>query len=741
MTQRNSSTNIQNPKFWILFLFTIFFLLRVLVHFFVRIISVEWFPPESEWLSGALPYQYLLASQILILFSLFKVCRDFWYRSGYFYKPNNFLTYWLLPIGITYLLAMVLRYILRMSLYSPERWTGGSIPVFFHWVLAAIVITIAIHQIKSSGQNIFQASTLGWIRRLSMGLIIAFGFTIWLIHSLLPSYLSISYGIGSPKNAVKMEKNVKFLTSDGISLVSNIYHPIRVGDVPTILVRVPYTRTFSNSYKADLVGRIWSEQGYTVVFQGVRGRGGSGGNYYPFLNEEKDGIETLEWLSKQEWFDGRLGMWGGSYFGYTQWLLAGNSDPGPSAMGIQIASTDFYQMFYPGGAFSLESALHWAFTSGPKKDVSYELTDIEKAVSGFPLIDSDNRVKGEIPYFNDWASHPSDDAFWKSSNTGDRIPKLNGPIHMMAGWYDAFLPSQLRDFSEIKKTSPTSSSGKTRLVIGPWAHARSVTLSDGYVSPNYRVASISPSIKWFDEHLKGIPTQETSPIKIFVMGKNEWRNENEWPLSRTNFTPYYLESSESAKSIDGDGKLILTRPTYVRNTDIYEYDPENPVPSSGGSMLGPRSGVAQQNHIEKRNDVLVFSSAILENDMEITGPIKAILYVSSDALATDFTAKLVDVYPNGNAYNVTDGILRLPLDSMKKEDPNKISIELWPTSQLIKKGHRIRLEISSSNYPRFDRNPNTGNTIHSETHTKIATQTIYHGKSYPSHILLPLIVD
>ena len=741
MNQRNSSTNIQNPKFWILFLLTILFLLRVLVHFFVRIISVEWFPPESEWLSGALPYQYLLAFQVLILFSLFKVCRDFWYRSGYFYKPNNFLTYWLLPIGITYLLAMVLRYILRMSLYSPERWTGGSIPVFFHWVLAAIVITIAIHQIKSSGQNIFQASTLGWIRRLSMGLIIAFGFTIWLIHSLLPSYLSISYGIGSAKNAVKMEKNVKFLTSDGISLVSNIYHPIRVGDVPTILVRVPYTRTFSNSYKADLVGRIWSEQGYTVVFQGVRGRGGSGGNYYPFLNEEKDGIETLEWLSKQEWFDGRLGMWGGSYFGYTQWLLAGNSDPGPSAMGIQIASTDFYQMFYPGGAFSLESALHWAFTSGPKKDVSYELTDIEKAVSGFPLIDSDNRVKGEIPYFNDWASHPSDDAFWKSSNTGDRIPKLNGPIHMMAGWYDAFLPSQLKDFNEIVKTSPVSSSQKTRLVIGPWAHARSITLSDGYVSPNYRVASISPSIKWFDEHLKGIPTQETSPIKIFVMGKNEWRNENEWPLSRTNFTPYYLESSESAKSIDGDGKLILTRPTYVRNTDIYEYDPENPVPSSGGSMLGPRSGVAQQNHIEKRNDVLVFSSAILENDMEITGPIKAILYVSSDALATDFTAKLVDVYPNGNAYNVTDGILRLPLDSMIKEDPNKISIELWPTSQLIKKGHRIRLEISSSNYPRFDRNPNTGNTIHSETHTKIATQTIYHGKSYPSHILLPLIVD
>lgn len=187
--------------------------------------------------------------------------------------------------------------------------------------------------------------------------------------------------------------------------------------------------------------------------------------------------------------------------------------------------------------------------------------------------------------------------------------------------------------------------------------------------------------------------------------------------------------------------LILVPPSYIRNTDIYEYDPENPVPSSGGSMLGPRSGVALQNHIEKRSDVLVFSSEILEKDMEITGPIKATLYVSSDALATDFTAKLVDVYPNGDAYNVTDGILRLAPDKLKKEDPNKISIELWPTSQLIKKGHRIRLEISSSNYPRFDRNPNTGNTIYNETNTKIATQTVYHGKSYPSHILLPLIVD
>ncbi len=491
---------------------------------------------------------------------------------------------------------------------------------------------------------------------------------------------------------------------------------------------------------ATVIGRMWAEHGYTVVIQGIRGHYGSGGVYYPLRGERVDGIRTLEWIAKQPWFNGRLGMWGGSYFGYTQWVLADQANPGPTALMIQLCSTNFQKMFYPGGAFSLESALYWATWSASGKPEALSSEVLERGYKDFPLIEADNRIGKDISYFNDWVTHSEKDDYWKEIDGESRPESIKAPVMLMAGWYDPFLPTQLDDFIRIKQHAAPSVALASRLIIGPWSHARNVTFPGGLTTKNYRLETLAPSVAWFDQHLKdALTTDRETAVKIFVMGKNEWRNEQEWPLARTKYIPYYLRSAGHANGSAGDGELVLTPPASKESFDHYSYDPQNPVPSAGGAMMGARAGVALQDAAEKRNDVLVYTFPPLQKNIEVTGPVAATLFVSTSAPHTDFTVKLVDVYPNGNAYNVTEGILRKSYEGMSQ--PSEIKIELWPTSMVFLKGHRIRLEISSSNYPRFDRNPNTGRLISTETKTLAAEQTIYHNENALSYILLPIIPD
>lgn len=544
-------------------------------------------------------------------------------------------------------------------------------------------------------------------------------------------------GARPPEFAVRIERQATMTTPDGITLVSDIYLPETPDTKPTILVRIPYSKTFSNKFFATVVGRFWAERGYTVVIQGTRGRYESGGRYYPLRDERQDGIETLRWIAKQPWFDGRLGMWGGSYFGYTQWVLASQVNPGPSALMIQIASTSFYEMFYPGGAFSLESALYWAVSSHGEQDIEPSPEALERGYNGYPLVEADDRAIGDIPFFNDWVSHPERDEYWREIDGEDRAKRLVASVLLMAGWYDPFLPSQLKDFIRIRREARSEVGSASRLIIGPWAHARTLTFPDGTTPRNYRFESLAPSVPWFDQHWWPSGSALQAPVRIFVMGKNVWRDEQEWPLARTRYTPYYLRSAGNANSSSGDGVLTLTPPTSKEPPDTYVYDPRNPVPTAGGAMIGPRAGIALQNAIEERKDVLGYSTLPLEEDIEVTGPIKLVLYGSTTATHTDFTGKLVDVHPDGSAYNVSEGILRRKYD--QPDAPTEIEIDLWPTSMVFLKGHRIRLEVSSSNYPRFDRNPNTGRQIATETSPVVATQTIYHSTEIPSRLILPVI--
>ncbi|CAL4867345.1 Cocaine esterase [Asticcacaulis sp. MM231] len=505
-----------------------------------------------------------------------------------------------------------------------------------------------------------------------------------------------------------------FATEDGINLRADIYRPQELGKTPTILIRLPVTDTFYNRLRIGMIGRYWAGRGYAVVVQGTRGRYKSGGRFYPLKNERSDGLQTLAWLKTLPWYDGRLVMWGGSAFGYTQWAVS--DQPEVDAYFIQIASTDFHRMFYPGGAFALESALNWAITSRGDKDREVKLADLERGVWALPISKADNLAIGDTDFYNDWVSNPERDAYWKGIDGERRAENLQAPVLLLGGWFDPFLAGQLDDYEAITRSAKLQVAQGTKLIIGPWGHARELDLPGQARPVPYRSESVMQAIPWFDSRLD-IAAENVPKVRLYVMGINRWRHENEWPLARTRYTPLFLSNRE-----------LAIKPPLTETVQAYRYDPTHPVPTRGGAMLSRRSGMMKQNDIEQRSDILTYSTSPLRDDTEVTGPIKLILYVATDAASADFTAKLVDVHPDGSAYNLSEGILRRQYD-LTSQQPTRIEIELSPTANVFLKGHRIRLEVSSSNFPRYDRNLNSGQ------------QKVFVGFKYPSQLILPLIAQ
>jgi putative CocE/NonD family hydrolase len=737
---------LQRPYFWMLISLLFLFCLRVLGQILVAFFKVSFLPPMEEWFSGLLPYPELLTAQILIIVLYGKICLDFARGHGFFVTPRRRLGTGSLIFGSLYLGVMILRYVMRMSLYPHERWAGGCIPIFFHWVLSSFILVLGSYHWRTTRPPI--KSSVG--KRLLQGaavVVALLSISAWAMYQMSPSLLAHQLGFRRSQFAVRAQEG-RLLTSDGIPLVADIYHPQHTVHTPTVLIRIPLTRDFKNSFFAAIVGKMWAERGYTVVIQGTRGRFGSGGTFYPLLKERQDGIETVQWIAKQPWFDGHILTWGGSAFGHTQWAIADQTAPGPSALAVYFASTSFHDMFYPGGAFSLDSALSWAIRSHGARDQTDwpSANEVQQAVNGFPLLDADRRATGtDVTFFKDWVEHPDRDAFWRDIDGQDRLQSLKAPVLLVAGWYDPFLPTQLNDFMRIRLSGEPGVAGRSRLIIGPWTHASEVTFPDGTKAENFRLQSLAVSLPWFDENsgLSPSPSSANSPIRLFVMGKSEWRAEQEWPLARTQYVPYFLSGGGAANSAAGDGTLNAIAPTAHEPADSFTYNPLHPVPTAGGAMIGGAAGIARQNDIEARRDVLVYTTASLNQDLEVTGPISLILYVSTTAPNTDFTAKLVDVRQDGSAFNISEGILRRSYQEAQSasaaEKVHVIHINLWPTSMVFFKRHRIRLEVSSSNFPRFDRNPNTGNRIASEVNAISAKQTVWHGPEYPSRFILPII--
>ena len=573
------------------------------------------------------------------------------------------------------------------------------------------------------------------------------------------------------------ERNVMVPMRDGVRLATDIYRPDAPGRFPVLVTRGPYGK---DTYADNQEHSIWffPQRGYVVVSQDCRARFDSEGDYYdPLFQEAHDGYDTVEWAARQSWSNGRVGTTGQSYLGATQYTLAG-ADPLPphlQTMAPVSASSDFHQswVYHTGGAMEWGWMVPYAIHKGRntleragREDLLAQMDEYVLEPDNFarplrdswyrhlPLRDWIDRLKETAPYFSEYFDQELDGPYWWRINLLKQAHHVDLPMFHVSSWYDIFLEGALNSYQAMRDRAPTAKARNgQKLLVGPWAHIRPYTAptsgdtGDIDFGPEASIELHEHLLRWFDYWLKDIQTEvmDEPPVSIFVMGENRWRAENEWPLARTHYTRYYLHADGPANTRRGAGALS-TAPPGDEPADSYVYDPDDPAPTKRGSTLIIPHGVEDQRSVEERQDVLVYTSDPLQRDLEITGPISVRLFASSTAVDTDFTAKLVDVRPDGYAHNLQDGIIRARFRSSVSEpapiEPGRIyeyEIDLWSVSHLVKAGHQIRLEVSSSNFPRFDRNPNTGAPVGQDSRMETARQTVHHSGDHPSHVILPII--
>jgi hypothetical protein len=544
-----------------------------------------------------------------------------------------------------------------------------------------------------------------------------------------------------PQYQVIEELDVKVPMRDGIRLSTNIFRPDAKGSFPVILIRTPY----GNGGPGNNEGHFFAERGYVYIIQDTRGRYESEGPFYAMHFEADDGLDMHQWIGKQSWCDGNIGTTGGSYVGFTQWMPAPKS-PYLKTMIPAVTFSDFYSTAFQNGAFRLGLFTSWSIEMTTPLLLSRETLQqkMDSIFLSLPLIDQDKAAGWRISFLRDWLSHPVRDPFWENTSVGtDNYKKIKASVYNIGGWFDILLGGTIENYMKMTDDDiPPEIRNKQKLLIGPWVHSwgkREVGELDFGEDAAFNSRELN--LRWFDSQLKNMENGiiNEPPVKIFVMGANKWRFENEWPPARAKCWKYYFHSQGNANTLNGDGQLSTISPT-EEPVDRFIYNPADPV------IANHEMGPYDQTYIEKRNDVLVYSTPPLQQDLEVTGPVIVKLYASSSATNTDFTAKLVDVYPDGRAMRLCEGIIRASYRNAEETpsniEPGKIyeyTIDLWATSNLFKEGHKIRVEVSSSNFPRFDRNLNTGKNFETDTTLLKAEQTVYHNKKYPSCIVLPVV--
>ena len=554
-------------------------------------------------------------------------------------------------------------------------------------------------------------------------------------------------------DGVEARYNVKVPMRDGVNLSADIYFPRdRTGPLPAILLRTPYDNADERVVNSAI---FHSQHGYVFVAQDARGRNDSEGDFHPWVNEFDDEHDTIEWIGQQDWCDDNVGMVGGSYVGNIQWQAAAMGSRYLKAIVPRVIGDNLYEApHYQGGAFQLNWSATWSFRMAGRTWQNIDIYNWEHLFSVLPLRDLPKQGGKDIFYYDEWIDHPDYDDYWKALANRERYGDINVPVLQIGGWYDFFTAGTFHNFVGMRERGGSElARNNQRAVVGPWIHGASTITHAGEVDfgRESMLDLEAMELRWFDRWLKGVSNgaEVDAPLRLFVMGVNEWRDENEWPLARTRYTPYYLHGGGGANSLLGDGTLS-TEPPDDEPPDTYTYNPGFPTPTRGGcNCCNPEIvdwGAFDQRPVEFRNDVLVYTSEPLEEDLEVTGPVVAKIYASTDARDTDFTAKLVDVHPNGYAVNLCDGIIRgryrESTSTQELLEPGTVyefTVDLWPTSNVFRKGHRIRVDIASANFPRFDRNPNTGNRFGEDAETQIAHQTVFHDGSHTSHILLPVI--
>ncbi len=556
---------------------------------------------------------------------------------------------------------------------------------------------------------------------------------------------------------VTVERNVAAKMRDGVTLRADIYRPKAEGKFPVLLVRTPYDKTGSMGFGLRAAAR-----GYAVIAQDVRGRFESEGEWYPFKYESQDGYDTIEWAAALPYSNGKVGMFGGSYVGATQFLAAIAKPPHLVGICPNVTASNYHDGWtYQGGAF--EQWFNESWTTGLAKNTMRRRVESGGnaigwtkilPLRGYPVLEAPES-EGLAPYFTDWLAHPNFDDYWKQWSIEDHYAQVQVPVLSFAAWYDIFLGGSLKNFVRLKTEAGTEAAKRgQRLAVTVGGHAgQSSTGKVGAVEFGNKLPADLDEItlRWYDWLLTGEANgvEKEKPVKIFVMGKNEWRDEDDWPLARAKNTRYFLHSSGAANGLGGNGSLSTVAPAEEK-PDQYVYDPNDAVPTIGGPLccgaLPTGIGPEDQRPAEARSDVLVYTTPAFAKDTEVTGPVSLDLYVSSSAVDTDFTGMLVDVWPNGFAQNLTSGILRLRYRNSQEKpelaNPGEtyhITVDLWSTSNVFLAGHKLRLEVSSSNFPRFDRNLNTGEAQARATRMIKATNVIFHDKAHPSALVVPVV--
>ncbi len=519
-------------------------------------------------------------------------------------------------------------------------------------------------------------------------------------------------------------RNIQAPMPDGVVLLADHYAP-RVGPKrPTVLVRTPYGRAgfFGLMYALPYV-----IHGYQVFVQSCRGTAGSGGEFRYARNERADGLATIEWIKQQDWFSGELAMVGASYLGFVQWAVAAEAGPEMKALVPSITSADFNHFRFQGGSFELESSLGWSTmmtkdaATGMRLDILGQISRerrLRQAYRHLPLNTADQVVINQPSQpFQSNIEHGPDDEYWKPVDVSDTLDKVTTPVYLQAGWYDLFLDWQLQDYQRLR-----AAGRQPYLLVGPWTHGQLSSAPE----------MTRETLAWLRAHMNGDRSAlRDTPVRLFVMGANEWRAFADWP-----------PPAQSERWHLQPGGALATAAPPTSEPDHYRYDPADPTPAVGGNSLGAQQhmGMKDNRALEARQDVLVYTSAVLEEDVEVIGPITADLYVRSSLEYTDFFARLCVVESSGKSLNLCDGIVRLTPDSQPApaaDGVRHLQLALWPTAYHFRRGQRIRVQISSGAHPRFARNLGTGEPLATATKLVIADQTVYHDPDHPSAFVLP----
>jgi uncharacterized protein len=570
-----------------------------------------------------------------------------------------------------------------------------------------------------------------------------------------------------------VERDVRVAMRDGVNLATDVYRPNDSAPHPVLVHRTPYSK--SNAW---FVGGLMFnpldavQRGYVIVVQDTRGRFGSEGDWEPFANEASDGYDTVEWAAAQPWSDANVGVYGSSYMGVTTIQALVATPPHLKAAVSYMTGANYHSGWtYSGGAFELGFNLWWTNFLGWDTASRLKMSDSERtellgrlaeatgdpwtAARHLPLTELPAFQNDVAPYWQDWLRHPVYDESWERVDALARAGEISAPLLQIAAWYDNFLRGHLDLNARLRDQ------GDHRLVVGPWDHEAYLSLGlsragqrdfgPSAIGGPTLVAELA--LSWFDHWLAGkeTPLTDTRPVRYFMMGANAWQEADTWPPANTP-THWYLHSGGRANTRHGDGALTLEPPS-AEPADSYRYDPADPVPSLGGRTLHPNlgpGGVQNQATLEEREDVLVYTSARLTTPLAVAGPVSVTLFAASSAPDTDFTAKLVDVEPDGYCANIAEGIIRARSrggesreELLQPGEVTEFGIDLWDVAHTFRTGYRVRVEISSSNFPRFDRNLNSAVSpeLAGPSELQVAHQQIWHDKDHPSRLALPVLQE